>query len=288
MESRRQGLSVLGLPALRSGQLFRLPVTPRQLPADHGHGQLLLLGVRDERPAFDVSPRHESVAVVNKWAAAANGGHVVAGLVWRIALRRRGKSSSQHCLARLVVESSAMDVLVLMALVFMSRHLTAAWQSEEKLFVHFLKVAPESAYPNYMMGKFLAARGDHREAAKYFRKVVTLAPRFSEARNLLGMALAATNDLDGALVEFQTALLLSPDAPGFSNVGQLHSIRGELDQAIFYFEKSIAMRPSYALAHSDLGQIYARQGRTDEALAHFDRAMQLDPTLPFCAVNLCQ
>jgi tetratricopeptide (TPR) repeat protein len=103
----------------------------------------------------------------------------------------------------------------------------------------------------------------------YWRNSETLWPR----------ALAATTDNDVALTNLGTSLM----------------DRGQLDDALSYFQKALAVRSrsehshynlSLALIHDSVGNVLARKGRLDDAIAHFRQAIEFRPDYPDAHYNL--
>ena len=91
--------------------------------------------------------------------------------------------------------------------------------------------------------------------------------------------LAVTTDNDVALTNFGTALME----------------QGQLDQALFYFQKALDVRSasehrhynfSLALIHDSVGNVLARKGRLDEAIVHLRQAVDLRPDFPDAHYNL--
>jgi protein O-mannosyl-transferase len=92
-------------------------------------------------------------------------------------------------------------------------------------------------------------------------------------------ALSVTSDNDVAL----------------TNLGTLLMERGQLDGALSYFQKALAVRSgsehrhyhlSLALIHDSTGNVLARKGRLDDAIVHFRQAIQLRPDFPDAHYNL--
>jgi tetratricopeptide (TPR) repeat protein len=91
--------------------------------------------------------------------------------------------------------------------------------------------------------------------------------------------LAVTKDNDVALTNFGTAL----------------RDRGQLDEALWYFQKALDVRShsehrhynfSLALIHDSIGDVLARKGRLDEAIPHLRQAVDLRPDFPDAHYNL--
>ena len=92
-------------------------------------------------------------------------------------------------------------------------------------------------------------------------------------------ALSVTSDNDVAL----------------TNLGTLLMERGQLDDALSYFQNALAVRSrsehrhynlSLALIHDSTGNVLARKGRLNEAIAHFRQAIDLRPDFPDAHYNL--
>jgi tetratricopeptide (TPR) repeat protein len=91
--------------------------------------------------------------------------------------------------------------------------------------------------------------------------------------------LAVTTDNDVALTNLGTSLM----------------DRGQLDEALSYFQNALAIRSrsehshynlSLALIHDSTGNVLARKGRLNDAIAHFRQAIELRPDFPDAHYNL--
>jgi len=91
--------------------------------------------------------------------------------------------------------------------------------------------------------------------------------------------LAVTTDNDVALTNFGTFLME----------------RGQLDEALSYFQRALAVRSrsehhhynfSLALIHDSVGNVLARKGRLDDAIVHLRQAIELRPDYPDAHYNL--
>ena len=170
-------------------------------------------------------------------------------------------------------------VIVLCLLAPMSWQVTKAWQTEERFLRHFLHIDSNSAFPHYFLGGFLAGQGRYPEAVSHLRQAVKINPKWPIARGQLGSSLLKQNDFDAALNEFQTSLLLNPDAAAFSNLAQVYAIRGEWEHAVQAYRESLKLRPEYAPAHAELAKILSGVGEAEQANVHLQQAIKLDPNL---------
>ena len=96
---------------------------------------------------------------------------------------------------------------------------------------------------------------------------------------LWARALAVTADNDVALTNLGTSLME----------------RGQLDQALSYFQRALAVRSqsehrhynlSLAIIHDSTGNVLAQKGRLSDAIAHFRQAIELRPDFPDAHYNL--
>ena len=108
------------------------------------------------------------------------------------------------------------------------------------------RLASDSVEVLFYRGNVHFLRGDHREAAAYFRQAVQLKPDFALAHYNLGHCLMRLGDRDGAIAAFRSA---------------------------------VSCKPDYADAQVHLGHLLLQTGQGAEALAHLRDAAQLDPRI---------
>jgi len=83
---------------------------------------------------------------------------------------------------------------------------------------------------------------------------------------MAGLAKLGTNDLDGAIGDFQQAVAL--DAAfymGHLGWSQALDRQGKVDAAIEQAQKAIALAPSEPLAHTSLSRLFQQKGMIAEA-----------------------
>jgi arylsulfatase A-like enzyme/Tfp pilus assembly protein PilF len=64
-------------------------------------------------------------------------------------------------------------------------------------------------------------------------------------------------------------------------MGTQNLTHGDLNKAVEYFKRTLALKPDYDLAVYNLAQAYRRLGNDDAALAGFERYLTMDPKDPF-------
>ena len=164
------------------------------------------------------------------------------------------------------------------------------------------------------LGRELAAKGG-REGLELFRDYARRFPARPMARILLGEALLRSQDLPGALAEFEQAVALDPAlgrahfSAGFAykELGDAEKARRALETArrlepqnplvLFHLadlashdedptpalrllERALAANPDYAEAYVKVGQIHVRSKRFRQAVGALMEAVRLEPELP--------
>jgi len=76
------------------------------------------------------------------------------------------------------------------------------------------------------------------------------------------------------------------EAPTYRDQGVQAQKRGQLERATEYYQKAIAIDPTYVTPHNDLGILYEKQGKLEEAEAEYLKAVSLDPRFLDAYANL--
>ena len=69
-------------------------------------------------------------------------------------------------------------------------------------------------------------------------------------------------------------------------LGMVHFIRGEVETALQYIQKSLEVDSTIAVYHNNLGVVFKEQRRYQEAYTAFEKAVALDPKYPDALSNL--
>jgi protein O-mannosyl-transferase len=192
---------------------------------------------------------------------------LAAGLLYRIlqgsvVQRRSEKRRNQRAAVCAAVKAAvSMAVIVLVVVGSLSWQKTFVWRTNETLRWHWLAVAPTAAFSHYGVADILIQQGKYEKGIEHLRRALKAKPTWALPHSALANVLTRQNKLDEALTEFQIALLLRPEAPAYSNLGQMHAIRGELEQAIQAFEESLKLRPDHGPTQADLGNALSRRNK---------------------------
>ncbi len=150
------------------------------------------------------------------------------------------------------------------------------------------------------------------EACELYRKAVQAAPGYAKAHVNLGIGLEASGDVDGAMRQYEAALVIDssdtyanynlasllcargdlaraepllkaaleskPDFPEAQVVlSNVYDTRGDLSAAAGALETALKQRPDYAGAWNNYGVLLSKLGRLAEAETALRRATELDP-----------
>ena len=122
-----------------------------------------------------------------------------------------------------------------------------------------------------------------REAAEFYRRALTLRPRYAAAHVGLARVLLDLNDYDGALDEVEEARRSRPGLAEASAVeGRILRASSQNAEAVVAYLRAIReARGFQPEAHTGLGIIYEEEGKYEEAATAFRKAVaQLSDTEP--------
>jgi tetratricopeptide (TPR) repeat protein len=99
------------------------------------------------------------------------------------------------------------------------------------------------------------------------------------ADNNYGLTFYDKGQLDEAVTYYQKALAINPHlAEPHNNLGNVFIKRKQIGASITAYETALDIDPYYSRAHNNLGNALFQTGRLDEAIAHYQRALEIDPT----------
>ena len=157
---------------------------------------------------------------------------------------------------------------------------------EEAALRHKLEKYPKDARSHLHLGAIRLARMDAQGALAEFNTAVIFEPGNAEARNMAGSALASLGRVSDAMDQFRLALKLRPDYQNARyNLARALIKAGKSGEAVELFRQVVAAFPNDAQSHNGLGEVLFKQGKFDEARAEFDRAIAIDPAFDLAKKN---
>jgi len=73
---------------------------------------------------------------------------------------------------------------------------------------------------------------------------------------------------------------------GHYNVGNACIQKGQIDDAIVQYQKSLEINPNYAEAHNNLGNALFRKGKLNASIAEYQKTLEINPNLAETRTNL--
>ena len=125
----------------------------------------------------------------------------------------------------------------------------------------------------------LQMKGELEEAVTLYKKSIETHPT-AEAYTFLGWTYSFMGRLDDAIEECHKAIAQDPDFGNpYNDIGAYLIEKGELDEAMTWFQKALQARryESPAFPHLNLGRVYERKGQWTEAIDSYKKALALNP-----------
>ena len=151
----------------------------------------------------------------------------------------------------------------------------------ERTFRDTLADIPMSAQSHFELGRLYDTAGRHREAADAFAAAAAVPPILGEERvhELIGRALIADTDFDGAIQAFTRRVEVSPNyAPAHRALAETYLQLGRDDEALAELTAAALIEPADALAHAGRAQLHLRNGRYQDAAGAARAALARDGT----------
>jgi tetratricopeptide (TPR) repeat protein len=108
---------------------------------------------------------------------------------------------------------------------------------------------------------------------------IVIDPRLYQGHYLLGNVLNNLGEVDQAVVEYRQAITLAPDQPR-TYFALAMALRAKQDEAgeKEALERTLALNPHYAMAHSEMGRILMNLGLFADAIAQLNLAVVDNPS----------
>ncbi len=119
-----------------------------------------------------------------------------------------------------------------------------------------------------------------KNSGTLWKRALAVTPDNDLAHNNLGMFYEQSDNPDAAIPQYKSALqaryrVISPVV--YYNLGNAFFRKGQLDQAVAYYEGALQLQPDLATAHHNLGVVLFHKGQIDEAIAHWRQALLIQP-----------
>lgn len=120
-----------------------------------------------------------------------------------------------------------------------------------------------------------------------FRAVLANNPNSVTALSNLGNELRNRGQLDQAIVQFRRSIEIDPDYQfGHYNLGAALLEKNDVPEAISQLRAALKLNPNYAKAYYTLGNALTKQGDVEQAKVSYERAVAIAPAFPDAQCNL--
>jgi len=205
---------------------------------------------------------------------------VIGGTAW-LSRRRFGRTAPIRYVA----------FIILPMLFVLTWNHAAVFHDAETLYRDTIAKNPKAWMPMNNLSSILLRRAEEErregdesrmheaaaEAADVARQTLNVRPDHHTAHANLSEALRLLDDLDGALEHARRAADLLPHYPHYHwQVGRLHHLRGDYDDAIRAYADAVERAPRHRSYRRDLIGLLVQEARFDEAAEHLTALLDLD------------
>lgn len=151
-----------------------------------------------------------------------------------------------------------------------------------------VKAEPRNAVSYFCLGDAYYMSGELKQALPELQRAERLATGKSDLMyiyNKIGMILDKMGNSEQALQQYDRALTLAREsgnndmeASALSNVAGIYQGRGQLDQALEYYEKSVSLLPEEknAAVYNNIAMVYESKKEYPKAVEYLKRAIEID------------
>ncbi len=144
-----------------------------------------------------------------------------------------------------------------------------------------IELEPGEAAPRASMGWVLFSMGDQEGALAAFGEALALDPANADPVLGMGYVYLEVGDKVNAQASFETALELDMDAAtnaeALYGLGSIYMARGELAEAVQFYERARSHNWESILAHMDLALAYRNMGEFDKSVEAGNNLIALSP-----------
>jgi len=169
----------------------------------------------------------------------------------------------------------------------LSEHKNAHFLQAEKKYQQILKLHPNHADANHLLGVTFLQREDYDTAIPHLEQAIRLNPQSAAYRSNLGAAYRSSGKSHDALSHLKIAVELAPDNPGILyNLGNAFSDLEDNSQAVVHFEKSLELDAENPKVWDNYGLALKHLNRVTQAIRAHRQAIRLNSQFPEAYFNL--
>jgi tetratricopeptide (TPR) repeat protein len=153
------------------------------------------------------------------------------------------------------------------------------WENSVTLFKHTLEVTSNNYLIHNNLGATYLNQKQPEKAAKHFKKAIEIHPEYETALFQLGVACSQQNKFDQAKIYFNKVLQCNRHykSEAHYELGNVYSVQGMQDEAIWHFAASIRINPDFHKAYNNMGIAFIRKKNIAQAIDSFQKAVESNP-----------
>jgi tetratricopeptide (TPR) repeat protein len=150
-----------------------------------------------------------------------------------------------------------------------------------RCYKKILAIQPGHFESLHYLGLIRAQQSRYNEALTLLRAAVDQNPLSADAQVNLAVLFETLNRPEEAITHCRSALAVKSDcAEAYFTAANAYKTLNRLEEAAEHFRKAIIIRPSYIEAYYNLGNIFSAVKLNEQALECFDKAILLRPAYP--------
>ncbi|MCF6323196.1 MAG: tetratricopeptide repeat protein [Gammaproteobacteria bacterium] len=135
-------------------------------------------------------------------------------------------------------------------------------QAAESGYQEILKLKPDEADAQHLLGVINAQKGNINNAIEYYRQAIKVKPSLFAAYNNLGIALSSVQKPDEAAENFRKAIELSPsNVDAYYNLGNCLYGLQQYEAAVSNYKQALQLNPNHPNAQRNMNASLKKMGR---------------------------
>lgn len=152
------------------------------------------------------------------------------------------------------------------------------WKNQDTLWIATAKTAPSSPQNHNNLGDLYGRRGDLNRAIEEFQTAIILLPDYADAYHNLANTYVQIGKIDLAIENYKKAIHYNPQLwQSYLNLASLYFDLEKYDDSVAAVQESIKINPQNPNNYLLLGADFLKQNKTAEAKTQFLNVLKLDP-----------
>jgi len=174
--------------------------------------------------------------------------------------------------------AAAAAMFLVLAFAIVARNQVEFWRNSLTLWKHTIETTSQNYRAQSALADEFWESKNANDAITHYLEALRIEPRYAEAHNKLGVALAAQGNLTQAIAHYREAVHFKPTLQeAHDNLGNAMASLGKLDEAVAHYNDALRLNPDDVQAHNGLGSVLDDQNKVNEAMAEYREALRVKP-----------